>query len=132
MANIVTDPASTSFEDHLAKLLDGALNSGSPTWQVAEELACHIDAAYRAQDADAEALLWGLWALFTQTARRVGAADERSGILPKTVQSLKEMDSGVVTIWGNEARIWGDLPLLGPSLREHWNSRYPDPESYRK
>jgi len=37
-------------------------------------------------------------------------------------QNLEEQeDASECTIWGEKLKVWKDMPLFGPSLREAWN-----------
>jgi hypothetical protein len=39
----------------------------------------------------------------------------------RAVQQTDDADANTCTIWGEEVKLWRDMPLLGPTLREAWN-----------
>ncbi len=72
----------------------------------------------------AEAFLWWFWDLFHDLARQVPHDSAASERLAAVLQALRDrVPSRVVDLgsWKQEARLWSDLPLFGPTLREKWD-----------
>lgn len=55
------------------------------------------------------------------------ADDPRQELLVATLRSLQARRDDAVELWGQRTRVWGELPMLGPCMREAWNTR-PDLE----
>ncbi|CCM05962.1 uncharacterized protein FIBRA_08201 [Fibroporia radiculosa] len=71
------------------------------------------------QEAEVERFLWGMWEhiliVATQVPYRHPSQDKLAGL----ISSLKNIPSDtVVKLWGTNMRIWQDLPMLGPNMRE--------------
>lgn len=77
---------------------------------------------------DVEAFCWSLWQSFIAAAQSVPDASASAQIarLVQLVKAIKEaeppldQDGRNAACWGGEC--WKDLPLLGPQMRENWNS----------
>lgn len=117
--------ASSPLEAQLLDILDAAINALSPTELSAETTAGELDTRYPAGKGPdkAEDFLWTLWTLFLNVARKVPATDARQQLLVSVVRKLKAKDRETVQLWGNDTNVWGDLPMLGPCMREAWNTR---------
>lgn len=112
-----------SVESKVASILDPALNGGSAS---ADDVVNGVSSLYRSghdTDDKAEDFLWAFWTLYIEVAKKVPARDERQELLVSIVGALKARDDGTVEIWGNDTKVWADLPMLGPCTREAWNCR---------
>ena len=124
-----------AIEAQLVDILDPALNAASaPTAQTAESVAGSVDDLYAsgyASDDKAESLFWTLWTLYIEVAKRVPADDDaRQQFLVHTIDKLRARDRGTVKVWGNDTPVWGDLSMLAPCMREAWNCKFPETNTY--
>ncbi|KAI9151755.1 hypothetical protein HJFPF1_08965 [Paramyrothecium foliicola] len=115
----------SQLEAQLLDTLDAAINALSPTELSAETTAGELDNRYPAGRGaeDVEAYLWTLWTLYLNVAKKVPANDVRQQLLVTVVKKLKAKDRETLSLWGNDTKIWSDLPMLGPCMREAWNTR---------
>lgn len=115
--------------DGLEKQLAGLLNidvAATTDESTALTTANTIDGLFRqalkVNKDGAEDFLYTFWDVTLKTAVTVPATDPRMQHLVAIVESLKKKNTAEVEIWGNKTSVWKDLPLLGPALREAWNS----------
>ncbi|KAF4125575.1 Protein of unknown function (DUF3632) [Geosmithia morbida] len=111
----------------MADILDLAVNGGGQSAPSADDVASALDSLFGPQQQqagnEAESLFWTLWTLYIDVARRVPAVDDdRQKLLVSAVEALKSRKRGSVRVWSNDSAVWGDLPMLGPCMREAWNS----------
>jgi hypothetical protein len=103
-------------------------------------------------DGKAEDELWTFWGVVIAVVSYIPAdedAERRHRRLVDLVRQLRGLSSGTVSIWvcslclvlfpgfasdkvpkGNTQRLWEDLPLMGPVLRERWQGKPPNPQSW--
>lgn len=105
----------------LIKVFDAAINGNAS----AEATAAKIDEMFpKGQSAKVmEDFTWTLWTLFLSIAQKVPAEDERQQLLVDMVATLKAKDHGTITMWDQQCALWGDLPMLGPCMRDAWNGK---------
>ena len=117
--------SSSPLEAQLLDTLDAAINALSPTELSAETTAGRLDSQYPAGKGgdEAENFLWTLWTLYLNVAKKVPASDARQQLLVSIVKKLKAKERETVQLWGNDANVWADLPMLGPCMREAWNCK---------
>jgi hypothetical protein len=124
---LISRPKSDSspLEAQLLDVFDAALNAHSPSEQTAEKTAAKLDAQYPAGKGPdkAEDYLWTLWSFFLDVVRKVPSGDARLQLLVGVVQKLKAKHNETVELWGNDTKVWADLPMFGPCMREAWNTR---------
>ncbi|KAF4504763.1 hypothetical protein G6O67_008172 [Ophiocordyceps sinensis] len=112
-----------------AKILDvlsAAVNSrGAADFaDAASTAATDLDNLYQAEEPDAvEDFLWSLWVLLIATVKNVPADDARQQLLVETVAQLTKKRDTPVSLWGQETKVWSELPMLGPCMRDAWNLR---------
>ncbi|KAM4062967.1 hypothetical protein HRG_010470 [Hirsutella rhossiliensis] len=110
-----------------AKMLDvlsAAVNSAESTDAAAATAATDLDKLYRAEKPDAvEDFLWSLWMLLIATVKKVPADDARQQLLVETVAQLTRKRDDPVKLWGQDTKVWSELPMLGPCMRDAWNLR---------
>lgn len=109
----------------LLDVFDNAVNGPQATETAAEAAASELDGLYPASSADVEEYLWEMWTLLQRVAKKISASDARQQHLVNIVAKLKAKDRETVQLWGNESKVWSDLPMLGPTMREAWNGRPP-------
>ncbi|KAF5857335.1 hypothetical protein ETB97_005950 [Aspergillus alliaceus] len=76
----------------------------------------------RSEKLDLETFLWQVWDIFIQVARRIPHNHPFQDHMANLVESLASLPPLTVNIWQTSTRLWTDLPLLGPSMREAWIS----------
>ncbi|KAI9934108.1 hypothetical protein AWENTII_000474 [Aspergillus wentii] len=69
-----------------------------------------------------ESFMWGIWSYFITLAKQIPYDHPSQDRLVAVVYALSELPSTTVDIWESDVRIWTDLPILGPCMREAWNS----------
>ncbi|GAB0135776.1 hypothetical protein EsDP_00004101 [Epichloe bromicola] len=117
----VSKDADSKHEPHIVSVLSNAINKSSPTEDSAETTASEIDKLYPADSSDAEDWLWSFWTILVGVAKKIPADDERQQLLALTVAKLKTKRDEEVEMWGQKTRVWGELPMLGPVMRDAWN-----------
>ncbi|KAI1081678.1 hypothetical protein F5B20DRAFT_534938 [Whalleya microplaca] len=78
--------------------------------------------------------LWWFWDLFHDLARQVPHDSPENGRMAAVVKELHDLPAKAVNLgdeWGI-VQLWSDLPLLGPVLREKWDSDPRAPEGADK
>ncbi|PHH61373.1 hypothetical protein CDD81_451 [Ophiocordyceps australis] len=126
-----TDSSTSSpTEPQLINILSAALNSTSSCsspQSAADKAASQIDQLYPGSSSSAdsiEAFLWSFWSLLIAAAKKISATDNtRHKLLVDIVAKLKTCRDEHVELWGQQTRVWGELPMLGPCMREAWNLR---------
>ena len=71
-----------------------------------------------------EDYLWTMWTLLERIAKKVPASDPRQQLLVSIVRKLQAKDRETIKIWGNDSKVWTELPMLGPTMREAWNGMF--------
>ncbi|KAG5999417.1 hypothetical protein E4U54_001861 [Claviceps lovelessii] len=105
----------------IVAVLSNAINTPSPTEDSAETAAAEIDSLYPSEPLEAEDWLWSFWSIFVGVARMIPADDERQQLLVLTVAKLKNKRDQEVEMWGQRTRVWSELPMLGPIMRDSWS-----------
>ncbi|KAH7312396.1 hypothetical protein B0I35DRAFT_436896 [Stachybotrys elegans] len=112
---------SSQLDAQLLDILDAHVNASTPP----DTTAAELDKLYPAgaSSEDAENFLWNLWTLFERVVRKIPAGDDRHQGLISVVEKLKSIDRETIQLWGKDTKVWSDLPMLGPTMREAWNTR---------
>ncbi|KAN0070846.1 Protein of unknown function (DUF3632) domain containing protein [Elaphomyces granulatus] len=76
--------------------------------------------AYDTEDYDTVDFLWTLWGAMFSIVRILPYNHPKQELFVEFLVLLRRGVMGTATVWGAEMRIWRDLPLLGPCLREEW------------
>ncbi|KHO01789.1 uncharacterized protein MAM_00790 [Metarhizium album ARSEF 1941] len=113
--------SSSEYEPKIISILSSAINDLPPTEPSAETTAREIDKLYPSNVSAAEGFLWTFWTLLVAVAKKVPADDPRQGLLVTIVQKLKGKRDEEVEMWGQKTRVWSELPMLGPVMRDEWN-----------
>ncbi|KAG9251462.1 uncharacterized protein F5Z01DRAFT_692216 [Emericellopsis atlantica] len=103
----------------LASIFQTALSNNSSS-----EASSSIDSLYEAaaaSDKGAEDFLWTLWSLYIQVGKIVSADDPRQDTLVQIVKELAAKRDDEVTMWNQKTRVWTELPMLAPCMRDAWN-----------
>ncbi|GFF51678.1 hypothetical protein IFM61606_02308 [Aspergillus udagawae] len=79
------------------------------------------------ENPDLEDFLWSTWGTIIKTAKQIKDNHPSQDRLVDLIHALTELPPTTVSIWSSETRLWKDLPILGPTLRESW-----DPPTYTK
>lgn len=122
-------PESTSaIEAQLALIIHSNINfEPKPGHLEAEAVAGTVDELYAsgyASDDQAESLFWTLWTFYLEVVKRVPADDEaRQHFLVETIDKLRIKERGLVKVWRMDTRVWRDLSMLAPCMREAWNCK---------
>jgi len=120
-------PESTSaIESQLALIINTNLNNEPrPGHLEAEAVGGTIDELYAsgyASDDKAEQFFWTLWTFYLEVVKRVPADDnDKQQFLVDTIDRLRVKERGSVKVWRTDTRVWRDLSMLGPCMREAWN-----------
>ncbi|KAK1145129.1 hypothetical protein N8T08_004562 [Aspergillus melleus] len=61
------------------------------------------------------------WFVFQQLIEQIPQDHPYQDRLVDVIEALTKLPSTEVKIWGETSRMWADLPLLGPQMRDHWN-----------
>ncbi|EAW12875.1 DUF3632 domain-containing protein [Aspergillus clavatus NRRL 1] len=105
-------------EQRVFDILNDHLRNSTP----ASETATAINAWTPTEDAEAiESFLWSVWAVFIHIAKQIPHDDAAQDQLVEVITALTALPPRTIQIWDSETRLWTDLPILGPSLRESWN-----------
>ncbi|PHH74198.1 hypothetical protein CDD80_3246 [Ophiocordyceps camponoti-rufipedis] len=128
-----TSPSSANPSQHEAaiiNLLSATVNDADPS---ARSAADALDKLYPAgQDVGVvEDFLWSLWSLLVGTVKKIPAHDARQKLLVDIVARLRDSRDDEVELWGQKTRVWSELPMLGPCMRDAWNLR-PKPDGSDK
>lgn len=109
----------------LSAAVSGRGAAGS-TDDAAATAAADLDGLYNAERPEAvEDFLWSLWMLLIATVKKVPADDARQQLLVETVAQLTKKRDDPVNLWGQDTRVWSELPMLGPCMRDAWNRKFP-------
>ncbi|KAG2420008.1 hypothetical protein HFD88_004805 [Aspergillus terreus] len=82
----------------------------TPAATIADEINQSALSQLRSAEPDIEPFLWEIWKLFIAIARQIPPDHPSQDRLVDVVQALED------------TRLWTDLPVLGPSMREAWTS----------
>ncbi|KAG8423719.1 hypothetical protein J3458_000588 [Metarhizium acridum] len=113
--------SSSEYEAKIISILSNAINELPPTELSAETTAGEIDKLYPSDVSAAEGFLWSFWTLLVAVAKKIPADDPRQQLLVTTVAKLKSKRDQEVEMWGQKTRVWSELPMLGPVMRDEWN-----------
>ncbi|KAB8067133.1 hypothetical protein BDV29DRAFT_200699 [Aspergillus leporis] len=69
---------------------------------------------------DMEIFLWSTWGIFIHIAKQIPHDHPWQDRLVELIRALTLIVPMTVEIWGKPRRVWTDLPILGPSMREAW------------
>ncbi|KAE8377978.1 hypothetical protein BDV26DRAFT_262487 [Aspergillus bertholletiae] len=111
-------------ENQIFTILDEYVQPSSSTTAAAAAQRIHGFAAPLLSDSDVdglENLLWQLWTITINVAKQISCDSPAQGRLVELVKALTEIPPVTIQIWGNDSKLWVDLPLLGPQMREAWN-----------
>jgi hypothetical protein len=142
----VAEPPQTIDEKYsvvLRDCLDATRIESPPLQQYVERIDALTHSPKNTQDggADVEAHLDALWNVLLDVVGQIQideADDKRMKTLARLIVELSKLDSSFVKIWvcrpseddtgleanlrqGANTKLWEDLPLLGPMLRDNWN-----------
>lgn len=127
LSPLVKDP--DSLEARIAAILQPALDS-APTALTSEALAGDLDKLYPADyqpkegDGDVVAdILWSLWSFLIKAVKKIPADDVRQQLVADALRKLQSKERQDAKVWGQDCKMWGDLGLLGPNMREAWDMR---------
>ncbi|KEY66858.1 hypothetical protein S7711_05212 [Stachybotrys chartarum IBT 7711] len=120
---LMANSGNSKVDAQLLDVFDKAVNALSPTELSAEATAGELDRLYPAGTDDVENYLWSMWTLLERVAKKVPALDPRQQLLVGIIRKLQAKDRETVTLWGNDSKVWSELPMLGPTMREAWNAR---------
>jgi hypothetical protein len=62
--------------------------------------------------------LYGVWSTILSTITQVQSDHNAIQMVVNLVAELKKLDVMTLNIWGQDIRLWTELPLLGPEYRE--------------
>ncbi|KAF9888622.1 hypothetical protein FE257_008554 [Aspergillus nanangensis] len=96
-------------------------NNTTPA-SVAEEINRLAQGILHSAEPDIEEFLWEVWKVFITIAKQIPSDHESQERLVGVIAALTELCPTTIQIWGSDIRLWKDLPLLGPSMREAWIS----------
>ncbi|KAA8647173.1 hypothetical protein EYZ11_003851 [Aspergillus tanneri] len=121
-----------NVEQKVIEVLDNFLQNLSPdsirvATQEIDKLnpARHLQEGCKVPDNDLEEFLWQTWDAFISVARQVPHDHPFQDRMVDLVEALTLLPPLNVEIWQTNTRLWTDLPLLGPSMREAWISPEP-------
>ena len=121
------------IESKLYGILQPVVND--PKSSKASDVAGKIDELFSSgySGDKAEDFLYTLWNFYIEAAKEVPAENSAAmGLLADVVAKLKRIDRETVEIWGKNSKVWGDLPMLGPCMRDAWNCKHRDPLPLQK
>jgi hypothetical protein len=121
--------SSSRHEAKILSVLSNAINNIPPTEVSAETTAGEIDELYSAELPAVEDFLWSFWTLLVAVAKKIPADDPRQQLLVLTVGKLTAKRDDEVEMWGQKTRVWSELPMLGPVMRDEWNRKFPPSSS---
>ncbi|OGM47135.1 hypothetical protein ABOM_003885 [Aspergillus bombycis] len=115
-------------EQQVLHTLEGLLHSfDADSIRVAAEEIDKLNPARRSkqtheevQEDELEEFLWLVWDAFIRLARQVPHAHPFQDRMVDLVEALTLLPPLSIEIWQSTIRLWADLPLLGPSMREAW------------
>ncbi|RDA82996.1 hypothetical protein CP532_2419 [Ophiocordyceps camponoti-leonardi (nom. inval.)] len=118
-----TEISPPSHEAAILRSLSATVNEPETTASSAAE---SLDKLYPASGDDVGAVedfLWSLWSLLVGTVKKIPADDGRQKLLVDVVAGLRQRRDQEVELWGQKTRVWTELPMLGPCMRDAWNLR---------
>ncbi|RLL96285.1 hypothetical protein CFD26_106374 [Aspergillus turcosus] len=114
-----------STEQRIFDILNDYLQPSSTTPPSEAARAIHALTPTQEENSDLEDFLWSTWGTIIQIAKQIPHDHPSQDRLVDLIHALAELPPTTVSIWNSETRLWKDLPILGPSLREAWNRTYP-------
>ncbi|KAK6812549.1 hypothetical protein RU639_011692 [Aspergillus parasiticus] len=111
-------------EKKIFAILDEYAQPSCSTTASATAQSIHEFAAPLLSDSQAdglENLLWQFWNIVINVAKQIPCDSPSQERLVELVKALTEIPPTTIQIWGNDTKLWVDLPLLGPQMREAWN-----------
>ncbi|EFR00783.1 hypothetical protein MGYG_03787 [Nannizzia gypsea CBS 118893] len=69
---------------------------------------------------DYESFLLEIWNSIIEIAKQIPSDHASQDRLVELVKALSELPPIETEIWGSTVKVWADLPLLGPAMREAW------------
>ncbi|KMQ45745.1 hypothetical protein HL42_3586 [Trichophyton rubrum] len=69
---------------------------------------------------DHESFLLEIWESIIEIAKQIPSDHASQDRLVELIKALTELPATEIEIWGSNVRMWADLPLLGPAMREAW------------
>ncbi len=113
----------------IVDIFDRDFNVVDPPELSAERTATAIDDLFKAEYARdkgeeaVEGFFWNLWTTMLDVIRLVPATDARLHHLADVLAALYGKKTADVEIWDEKMAVWEDMPMLGPQMREAWNSK---------
>lgn len=118
-----------ALDHHVCRILQGWTSGTGDSEADAAPFAARIVGLYGGKTLeDLECFCWTLWSAFVKTAE--SAPEDAPCVyidrLVRLVRAIKESEplrdshGHVLSFWAGEC--WKDLPLLGPAMREKWNT----------
>ncbi|OGM48027.1 hypothetical protein ABOM_002679 [Aspergillus bombycis] len=111
-------------ENQLFAILNEYAQPSSSTTASAAAQSIHGFAAPLLSDSNADSLenlLWQVWNIVINVAKQIPCDSPSQERLVELVKALTDIPPTTIQIWGNDTKLWVDLPLLGPEMREAWN-----------
>ncbi|KAF7155551.1 hypothetical protein CNMCM6106_004697 [Aspergillus hiratsukae] len=101
-------------------------SSTTPAGEAAQAIHALTPKAGSTQEekSELENFLWFIWGAIIEIAKQIRHNRASQDRLVDLIHALTELPPTTVSIWSSETRLWKDLPLLGPALREAWNRTY--------
>ncbi|PFH59561.1 hypothetical protein XA68_12193 [Ophiocordyceps unilateralis] len=114
--------ALSSHEAGILRVLSATINDGEPKASSAAET---LDELYPAGDdvGAIEDYLWSLWSLLVGAVKKIPAQDKRQQLIVDVIARLRDSRDQEVELWGQKTKVWSELPMLGPCMRDAWNLR---------
>ena len=127
----ILDKNAPSFAGKVVDILNSTLPldctfSPADAAKALNELYPHSPDANDAESKDkAGGFLWWFWDLIHDLARQVPHDSPEQDRLVAIIKELRDLPSKTIPLgeWGT-VRVWQGLPLLGPTLREKWDSKH--------
>ena len=126
------------IEKRIFDILDEYLqSSGTPATTATAKALDNLFPANRSQEdqpdgepkEDPGSFLWHMWGVFHRVARQLPHASPAQDHLAALVKELSHLTSQAsvvsLTAWGEDMKLWQDLPLLGPTFRERCDGESP-------
>ena len=114
-------PKADDRDAQIQAILASALRTSPLSAETAEVVAEQLQRLCPPEQKKIEGFLWALWVFLLNVVKQIPAKDPRMEFLVEVVRKLKAMDLGTIEIWDEPVKLWGDLPILGPTMREKWN-----------
>ncbi|KAI9044173.1 DUF3632 domain-containing protein [Aspergillus affinis] len=111
---------STGTQDRLFQHLneylqsDGSGSAATTAQRIDEEKSSLVPT-------DPGAFCQDTWLVVQQLIDQIPQDHPYQDRLVEVIEALTRLPSTEIKIWGETSRLWADLPLLGPQMRDHWN-----------